>query len=158
MTDLIREATAGHLIRFITRKKFLKYPEEKDGFQLPSSYTNPAEQPPAPIEDDKTIDVPLAGIEAVQLSSPSSDAASEKRASIDLEKQKSHGSLKREISRPIAPTKTNDGNVLVDYYDTDDPNNPQNWSKGKKYLITFIVCLYTTSVYMGSSIYRCVRP
>ena len=34
----------------------------------------------------------------------------------------------RTKSIAIAPTKTSDGTILVDWYTTDDPANPQNWS------------------------------
>ena len=32
----------------------------------------------------------------------------------------------------IAPTKTADGIILVDWYTTDDPANPQNWPASRK--------------------------
>jgi len=56
-------------------------------------------------------------------------------------------------SRPVVPTRTDDGIVLVDWYTTDDPENPQNWKLGKKCYATFLICIYTLAVYMGSSIY-----
>ncbi|KAK9241737.1 hypothetical protein V1506DRAFT_174835 [Lipomyces tetrasporus] len=31
----------------------------------------------------------------------------------------------------IVPVKTSDGILLVDWYTTDDPDNPQNWSPWK---------------------------
>lgn len=31
--------------------------------------------------------------------------------------------------------------------------NPRNWSRGKKFFVTFEICLLTTSVYIGSAIY-----
>ena len=31
--------------------------------------------------------------------------------------------------------------------------NPQNWSLSKKMFVTFQICMYTTAVYLGSSIY-----
>lgn len=43
--------------------------------------------------------------------------------------------IQRTKSVPIAPSKTSDGNILVTWYTTDDPENPQNWSKGKKYFV-----------------------
>ena len=45
--------------------------------------------------------------------------------------------IQRTKSVPIAPTKTSDGNILVTWYTTDDPENPQNWSRGKKYFVLF---------------------
>jgi DHA1 family multidrug resistance protein-like MFS transporter len=56
-------------------------------------------------------------------------------------------------SKPVIPLKTSDGTVLVDWYTTDDPANPQNWSNTKRGWIAFIICLYTFVVYCGSAIY-----
>src|SRR2546421_6575787 len=46
MADLIREAPIGQIIRFITKNRYLQYPEEKPDFQCPSSYSNPDAPPP----------------------------------------------------------------------------------------------------------------
>jgi len=40
--------------------------------------------------------------------------------------------LEKTKSRPISMRKSLDGFVLVDWYTTDDPANPQNWSSTKK--------------------------
>ncbi|KAI9837885.1 MAG: hypothetical protein M1838_004721 [Thelocarpon superellum] len=71
----------------------------------------------------------------------------------DLERAYSSVTVKKEPTRPIVPEKLDDGTILVDWYDTDDPENPQNWSSRKKYFVTFQICLYTLVVYMGSAIY-----
>ncbi|RMX83183.1 hypothetical protein D0867_16115, partial [Hortaea werneckii] len=56
-------------------------------------------------------------------------------------------------SHPILPQRTADGQILVDWYTTTDPSNPQNWSLTKKSLVSLQICLYTLAVYMGSAIY-----
>lgn len=56
-------------------------------------------------------------------------------------------------SIPIAPTTTTDGNILVTWYTTDDPENPQNWSQIKKSLVLLQLALYTCAVYGASSMY-----
>lgn len=71
----------------------------------------------------------------------------------DLEQQFSLASVERGPSRPIAPEKTQDGTILVDWYTTDDPENPQNWMFGKKFVVLLQILLYTMGVYMGSAIY-----
>ena len=38
MSNLIREAILGQIIRFVTRNKYLQYPEERPDFQLPESF------------------------------------------------------------------------------------------------------------------------
>ena len=76
----------------------------------------------------------------------------------DLEKAVTAATARPEPTRPIIPTKTADGVVLVDWYTTDDPDNPQNWSGRKKGFVTAQICLYTMAVYMGSSIYTASEP
>ncbi|RMZ35758.1 hypothetical protein D0859_00023 [Hortaea werneckii] len=56
-------------------------------------------------------------------------------------------------SHPILPSRTPQGQILVDWYTTTDPANPQNWSLTKKSLVSCQICLYTLAVYMGSAIY-----
>jgi DHA1 family multidrug resistance protein-like MFS transporter len=58
-------------------------------------------------------------------------------------------SMKHKQSRPIMPEKTADGIILVDWYETNDPENPQNWSSKKKGLVVLQIYLYTLAVYMG---------
>jgi DHA1 family multidrug resistance protein-like MFS transporter len=43
--------------------------------------------------------------------------------------------VKKTPTQPITPEKTGDGTILVDWYDTDDQENPQNWSFGKKCVV-----------------------
>ncbi|KAH0846499.1 hypothetical protein AYO21_10148 [Fonsecaea monophora] len=66
--------------------------------------------------------------------------------------------LKNQASRPIAPQVTSDGTILVDWYATDDPENPQNWSRGKKTIVVLQIYLYTLAVYMGSAIFTPSEP
>ena len=53
----------------------------------------------------------------------------------------------------MAPTKTADGTILVDWYTTDDPANPQNWSKARKWTLIMMIALYSCAVYGSSSMY-----
>ena len=76
----------------------------------------------------------------------------------DLERAVTAATAKRTATRPIIPTKTAEGVILVDWYTTDDVSNPQNWSFGKKGLVMALICSYTMAVYMGSSIYTSSEP
>ncbi|KAF2637646.1 hypothetical protein P280DRAFT_500393, partial [Massarina eburnea CBS 473.64] len=69
----------------------------------------------------------------------------------DLEQQFSLATLERGPSRPIEPEKLDDGTVLVDC--TDDSENPQDWSFGKKAVVLFQILIYTMGEDMGSAIY-----
>ena len=61
--------------------------------------------------------------------------------------------VERQESRVILPQKTEDGIILVDWYTTDDPENPQNWQFSKKAWVTFVLWVYTFVVYCASAIY-----
>lgn len=61
--------------------------------------------------------------------------------------------LDKTKSIPIVPKRTADGAILVDWYYSDDPENPQNWTNLKRFGITTIICLYTFVVYTSSAIY-----
>lgn len=171
MADLIREAPLGQFIRLVTRNKVFQYPEEKPGFELPSTYRNVLEgkdsspasgsgslaSPPAAENDiEKQTSIPernsVRDLEAATLTRTKSRAAtqpfSEERLEVENELQ-----LERTKTTPIAPQKTSDGNILVDWYTTDDPANPQNWSNGKRGFVAMTICLYTFAVYTGSAIY-----
>jgi len=71
----------------------------------------------------------------------------------DLEQQFSLASIERGPTRPIEPEQLDDGTILVDWYSTDDPANPQNWTFGKKAIVLAQILTYTMGVYMGSAIY-----
>ncbi|CAF9936254.1 MAG: hypothetical protein HETSPECPRED_010275 [Heterodermia speciosa] len=166
MADTIRDAPIGQIIRWVTGNKYFQYPEEKAGFELPISYTtalNSSEKPTALLGSRSTSETPTplerittktshGGNEELALTRTKSRGDTqnftEERLEIDQEL-----ALERTKTTPIAPTKTADGNILVDWYTTDDPANPQNWSNIKRNLITFLICLYTFAVYTGSAIY-----
>jgi DHA1 family multidrug resistance protein-like MFS transporter len=169
MTDLFRESPVGQIVRVITKGRFLKYSEEKDGFSCPDSFT---QHPSTTSHSSETPDV-AEKVESPaspgSLSSPTTIADSdpmdeaEKTRTInsldaealrrltsrvemvkvttrgDLERAYTSAaqreSLKRGTSQPIVPQKTADGIVLVDWYDTDDQDNPQNWSFKKKAVV-----------------------
>ena len=61
--------------------------------------------------------------------------------------------LEKTKSVPIVPRKTKDGAILVDWYYSDDPENPQNWSNLRRAMVTLVICIYTFVVYMSSAIY-----
>lgn len=153
MYDLVRDAPLGQAIRFLSGKRLFKYPEEEAGFVLPPQYT-------ARLKEEK----PNVGNSPDQRISGDTQTSQQHRPgdveNIGGEWMHEHDArgeqeieLQRTKSIPIVPEKTNDGVVLVDWYTTDDPANPQNWSKLKKYWITGVLCAYTFAVYCGGPVY-----
>lgn len=137
MTDLVREAPLGQLLRFVTRNRILQYPEERPDFELPEAYRSLLNS--SQKEEDQTVQ------SSQSTSRRSSDASLPPR--IDLEKvdtaADTHSvrqgvtgtrsqleaqsdpndrfeieqglALTRTKTAPIAPTKTSDGYILVDW-------------------------------------------
>lgn len=170
MTDLIREAPIGQLIRFITKNKFLKYPEELDTFKLPPGYATVT-------EPEEKLEAHDDGSAAASTESSRGTGGTDRVTTFDKDIE-SHVDMGRTLSQnntepyteerleveedlafsrtrtePIVPEKAANGTILVDWYTTDDRANPQNWSNKKRGLISLLVCAYTFVVYSGSAIY-----
>lgn len=164
MWDIIRESAMGQLLRLFSIRGVLSYPEESRDFKLPSTYN--------------------AYVDNVEHSSSSSNEGAEKLAKQDDKEADNpddievaptvlHPYTSRDQSlartqtitseagvdaEEIVPTRTNDGLILVTWYCPLDPANPQNWSSGKKLFVTAQICVYTFSVYIGSSLYVASIP
>ncbi|KIW97121.1 uncharacterized protein Z519_02513 [Cladophialophora bantiana CBS 173.52] len=188
MSALLRDAPVGQVIRFITRNKYLQYPEERSDFVLPESYQSHKlgaarqTQPVLPVPEDIEKKLEDDSDDAHSLTAARTAADGESLAlsdrtlskimtrpelsqvntRADLEQAYSNATrqetLKNQPSRPIAPQVTADGTILVDWYATDDPENPQNWSRGKKTIVVLQIYLYTLAVYMGSAIFTPSEP
>ncbi|KAF2238680.1 benomyl/methotrexate resistance protein [Viridothelium virens] len=240
MSDLIRDAPIGQVVRWITRNRVLQYPEERQNFEIPVAYKDhngsqtdsqqtaaSAEHPLPDVEtvlgsaprsgsqsqpdSQRTVDIEKESdrngdydlekiktakdlemegqgqndMEKVKTAKdeqdlehmqpakstktnrtakssksartldrvPTQTALAQAHTRQDLEQQLSNASMSKQPTQPIVPGKLDDGTILVDWYDTDDPANPQNWSLKKKLFSLLLLCLYTLGVYMGSAIY-----
>ena len=224
MSDLIRDAPLGQIIRWVTKNRVLQYPEEREDFELPSTYLNPTQShtestanipkgdhPPLPnvdtalekgsqsgsqdtadinqeVEKDEEYDLEKIktakdlelegqkrndmekiqtardekGLEAMQPTKssktnrtakshqttksaksieriPTQTALAQIHTQQDLEQQLSNASLPRQPTQQIVPEQLDDGTILVTWYDTDDPSNPQNWGFGKKLFVLTLI-------------------
>ncbi|KAH7189259.1 major facilitator superfamily domain-containing protein [Fusarium flagelliforme] len=188
MADLIRDAPLGQLIRFVTRNKYLQYPEEKPGFKLPESWevvlNNPdviidestganhntlltgtalassasstvaaTEDPKAKGETEKeTEDIERGDAVPVRLHRSRSPQETQAYTIDRLEADEEHD-VEKVKSIPVVPKRTKDGHVLVDWYYSDDNENPHNWTNNRRLGVALIICLYTFVVYTSSAIY-----
>lgn len=169
MLDIFRDAPIGQAIRFLSRNKLLKYAEEVNDFKLPIEYnTMLAEAKEKSIVHP--VPVPLDDRNATSSSSSISDdkydvdvedmrrtitATDIQTAPYSTQRMRTEQMLAAERiqSIPIAPTTREDGSILVDWYRTDDPENPQNWSSLKKSTVVFILSFYTWTVYCAGPIW-----
>lgn len=179
MLSPIKDTAFGAIVRLVTRGKALQYPEEKPDFKLPEPWLQLMnnEKPDQPAGFDS---VPTTSSESSSSSSDDEEKQaanrdapgaqpSEYQQGLQLHRTKSRSEtlpfsqdrldvderheLEKTKSIPIVPRKTKDGAILVDWYYSDDPENPQNWSNTRRALITAAICIYTWVVYMSSAIY-----
>lgn len=155
MAAYIRDAPFGQLVRLLTKNKYFQYPEEKPDFKLPEPWIRlmngsdvqadekPEQQSPS---QSSTIDEESGQIS--RTSTLNTTPFTEAR----LEADERH-EIERVKSTPIVPTQTKDGAILVDWFYTDDAENPHNWSNSKRAMMTTLICLYTFVVYTTSAIY-----
>ncbi|KAJ5382911.1 Major facilitator superfamily domain general substrate transporter [Penicillium concentricum] len=153
MESVIRDAPFGQLVRLLTNNKYFQYPEEKPNFKLPDTWLQLLNSS-GDGSDEKNI-TRQDSIRSDEYSEPLSRASTE--ASMQFTEARLEADEQHEIEKvksiAIAPKKTKDGSILVDWYYTDDPENPHNWSNRKRVLITVLICLYTFVVYTTSAIY-----
>lgn len=172
MSDLIREAPVGQILRYITGNKVLRYPEEQDGFQLPETW-NTVLNMHEKLQSRSSSDIPVQhasldmpdlrhhattkSIKTGDLEAASLARTKTRESTMQYTEERLEVEAELAIARtktlPVVPQRTSDGNILVGWYTTDDPANPQNWSNSKRFFITFLICLYTFAVYTGSAIY-----
>ncbi|KAH8688835.1 major facilitator superfamily domain-containing protein [Talaromyces proteolyticus] len=172
MYDIIRDSPFGQITRFLTKNKWLRYVEEREDFQNPyyifnslpeeteinshaqdaSSETKPEETPSfgsvaADSQHETSGFMHSTAQEDVEANGPGENPIERVVTMQTLHE------IEKRMSRSIRPTQTTDGTILVDWYTTDDPDNPQNWSGFKKGFVAFQICIYSFAVYFGSSIY-----
>ena len=187
MASIIREAPFGQIVRWLSRNKFLKYPEEEEDFECPECYRDPepaafqsndkeraSDLGPSDLLDKTNNEKPLTG-DAITLQTQSESTSesdleklgeretstsgiydkdatkpipddvrpsltrtrtitrettrpyTQERFNVEREEE-----LQRNQSLPIIAQRNESGDILVDWYTTDDPANPQNWSAKKK--------------------------
>jgi MFS transporter, DHA1 family, multidrug resistance protein len=105
--------------------------------------------PPRPENPATPTDPSLSPeVEATRTATHASEVLSRMTSRVNMEKVTTRRDLERAYTeatmrlqlrsspaQPIVPEKTADGIILVDWYDTDDQENPQNWSFGKKCVV-----------------------
>ena len=179
--DTLREAPFGQIVRYLTKNKYFRYPEENSGFALPAGYggnkgdsENTSTSDLGEKQNDSRAPARDAVLPAEKLErlptndleqQPTRRVSHDPHSSLNLQRTNTLPytnerlnveatlSIQRTQSRPITPSKTSDGIILVDWYTTDDQANPQNWSAFKKAWVAAQICLYTFTVYASSSIY-----
>ncbi|KAJ7231720.1 putative caffeine resistance protein [Mycena haematopus] len=150
--DLLRDATIGQVINYVSRGRLLPYRDQRPGYVIPTRFLNPSLQ-------KKGSDATLCDEDSEQKRrcgtlTPATVNGVEALASgattpspVDLESALTLATL-------ATPEKhsSKDDDYLIDW-EENDPDNPQNWSFNKRAFVAFEISLLTFSVYIGSAIY-----
>jgi DHA1 family multidrug resistance protein-like MFS transporter len=113
--EMLRDSSIGHVARFVSGARIFPYPDEQDKFKRALQ----------------------KGEEAMK-GNESEGSVNQIRGEIDLELATSG---EKEDTKPVPPqtTTTSDGTILVGWYSTEDPENPQNWSNLKRYSVGLLL-------------------
>ena len=168
VAGLIRDSAFGHIVRLVTRNKAFQYPEERDlsvasryyntvktrnlaryGKTAPPGDESRGEKQPFESPSNGTMDDSQAKDEQVPPALVYSESPSlhSEQTAVDA-----NGLVRNITGTPVDPERGRDLTV-IDWDGPNDPEDPQNWSSGKKNWVTFQICLLTTAVYIGSAIY-----
>ncbi|KJZ69001.1 hypothetical protein HIM_11603 [Hirsutella minnesotensis 3608] len=164
MRDIVRDSSVGQLIRWLTGNSCLQYPDEKAGFAIPDAW-NASEKVADILSMSTTTEATLVADQCCA----SINGVLHEEAVDGLIKHcnqaffggNGSGAQNRAVASKNsllmaskeAEVNPSDRDFLVDWYGSDDADNPQNWSNGKRFVVTLIICLYTFVVYTTSAIY-----
>jgi DHA1 family multidrug resistance protein-like MFS transporter len=151
MSDIFRDSPIGQLIRLASQNTLLQYPEEKPSFSCPhcydSSYQPDESSPPPALDTIQSTGSSAGDSEKRNSNEHNEDRPAEEEVAVNLQRTQTQPytderleleiRLEKERSRaiPVIAVRTADGTILVDWYATNDPENPQNWSQKKKALV-----------------------
>ncbi|TKA68378.1 hypothetical protein B0A55_10618 [Friedmanniomyces simplex] len=162
MADILRESIGGQTIRFLSGNKLLLYPEEQPGFvccplyetesktlEKPGSPSSDASlspaatkqhQPSPGMDEHRVFDIPSvedANTDSMQgLSLQKTQTLQYTRERMEEERRLG---AERAAPRPIYPATSEAGEIVVDWYNSDDPANAQNWSAKKKAFVALLI-------------------
>jgi MFS transporter, DHA1 family, multidrug resistance protein len=162
MLDIVRDSVFGQIAFKIFRVQAFQYPEDRSDCEPPNSWKETASREGS--GNDATHLSPAPTKESQALRSPVGGKVDDLEANGDLvlhpytsrecntASVKSRGSTGIE-GRPSTEKHSEADKTIIDWYSAIDPDNPQNWSSKKKLFVTVQICIYTFSVYIGSSLF-----
>lgn len=152
MSDLLRELTVGQLIRLLPGHAYLLFPEEKSDFRCPPEYliTEPAPFISPDTKDDCQIDpserlhdsISAAGALGTaptsvdESTSPQNVQSLQTNPTSPIEEAEIRTLRNESLEDEAMPTRSGAGandKIVVGWYGKDDPENPQNWSRGNEH-------------------------
>jgi hypothetical protein len=162
MSSFLFDTPAALMIRKLSGKPLLSYPEEQTTYDINEVSRQWTRFPVCDTQENLSTDFRKTCWLEQKLTSRTTGAGgldSERKATKNPSAQQS-GLDAQEIegsatSGPQHATK--DQVILVSWYGESDPDNPENWSFWKKFSVFFIIEYVSTAVYMSASIYSAAQ-
>lgn len=144
---LIRDTTLGLVIRYVTNNRVLQYPEEEDPDWFKKKYSEEAQgkKERAAKAADRRSEENWRNDHPEQAAERSEQSSSDTLGSSDDDSSQDEKKPQRD--------KEHGKDVNLVKFEPNDPENPYNWSLGKKVFTTSMLCVLTFSIYAGSAIY-----
>ncbi|KAJ6610997.1 major facilitator superfamily domain-containing protein [Mycena sp. CBHHK59/15] len=154
--DLIRDSTISQIINYLSSGRLLPYPEQRVGYVVPKHFLLPSSERTSPnsaVSDAVTLcgDAEKTKQGSKISSPPDTEIKPESTAltlAVDVELQQ-----KQVDDATVVPDP-----YLVTWNGNSDPENPRNWSFGKRAFVAFNISFLTFSIYIGSAIYTSSIP
>lgn len=136
MLDILRDSTVGSIINSLSHGRLLPFPDQRDDFQIPKRYLAPT------ISSQNANSLPQA-LTSVPRRPDSIEGSDEKTlpvASLSLDEGRS---AQLDIQSVKTAGSSTGGEIMVDWYGEDDPENPRNWSLKKRIFVTSQIAFLT---------------
>lgn len=153
MLDILRDSTIGGLVNIFSHGRLLPFPDQRDDFRIPERFLAPTTSPRSKGQPNKAI--PHV---AEATYSDSKKLVGEKilcvtTSSVEYDGSPSNLSLEAQSLKTSGCAR--EEHTLVDWYSEDDPENPRNWSLGKRIFVTAEIAFLT---YVRFSLHDLSKP
>ena len=141
MKDIIREAALGQVIRFVSGRRLFRYPEEEPGFvPVFEDVNKDASNNNNVTEKEKKLEGSQSPSVTSENKLQENENENENLAAVQTQKEQDiEAEGGNTGTMTLEQTLSTQGKIVVTWYGSDDPANPQNWTTNKKNYILFLI-------------------
>lgn len=149
MFDILRESTVGEILNRVSGGRILPYPDQRPDFVIPKRYLATSSPPSGSAPITRAASSATLAADRNSVASGVTAAGHGGRADVEVEKAnrpQSDATLEagpEPIEGGAEKSPETKGFQVVDWYGEDDPENPRNWSFGKRCFVLAQIVLLT---------------
>lgn len=153
MPHLFANSAFGRIVYLVSGGRLFKPRELSANFTLPAPYQQAVNNRPVQPSQEKKNTSDADGSTLFSHALPPDEECKEVDGIQGVALPTPPESSAQSSSSWIDPEVTPDGTIVVDWYSSDDPDNPHNWSFAAKLLVYVEVNLFTFLVFMAAAIF-----